>query len=236
MIRLPERTSTIVIGNPLIADASLQAGGVIVLTGKSFGATNFVALDRSGAVLMERTLRVEGPREQEVVVYRGVERETYTCAPKCEKRITPGDAFVFFGEILGRATDVIRGKSGVVMCELINTRLTGAARQVSAFVTARPFVKRQDGAVAIEFAMVAAPFLALMFAIMETALVFFAGQALETAAADSARMIMTGQAQTQQFSNADFKNAVWARFMASSTAIPGSMSTYRSSPRSRPST
>ena len=69
MIRLPERTSTIVIGNPLIADASLQAGGMIVLTGKSYGATNFVALDRSGAVLMERTLRVEGPREHEVIVY-----------------------------------------------------------------------------------------------------------------------------------------------------------------------
>ena len=46
-----------------------------------------------------------------------------------------------------------------------------------------------------------------MFAIMETALVFFAGQALETAAANSSRMIMTGQAQTQR-SNGEFKNAV----------------------------
>ena len=45
--------------------------------------------------------------------------------------------------------------------------------------------------------MVAAPFLAMVFAIIETAIVFFAGQALETAAADSARLIMTGQAQTQ---------------------------------------
>lgn len=103
MIRLPERTSTIVIGNPLIADASLQAGGMVVLTAKSYGATNFVALDRSGAVLMERTLRVEGPREHEVIVYRGVDRETYTCAPKCERRITPGDAPVFFSEILGQS-------------------------------------------------------------------------------------------------------------------------------------
>ena len=94
------------------------------------------------------------------------------------------------------------------MFEVINTRLTSAARRVSASVAARPFVKKQDGAAAIEFALVAAPFLVLMFAIMETALVFFAGQALETAAADSARMIMTGQAQTQAFSNGDFKNTV----------------------------
>jgi Flp pilus assembly secretin CpaC len=95
MIRLPERTSTIVIGNPLIADASLQAGGVVVLTGKSYGATNFVALDRSGAVLMERDLRVEGPRDHEVVVYRGI-------APKCERRLTPGDISPFYSDILGQ--------------------------------------------------------------------------------------------------------------------------------------
>lgn len=102
MMRLPERTSTIVIGNPLIADASLQAGGLIVLTGKSYGSTNFVALDRGGAVLMERTLRVEGPRDHEVIVYRGIERETWTCAPKCERRITPGDVSAFFTDTLGQ--------------------------------------------------------------------------------------------------------------------------------------
>ena len=75
----------------------------------------------------------------------------------------------------------------------------------------RRFARRQDGAAAVEFGMVAAPFLALMFAIMETAIVFFAGQALETAAADSARLIMTGQAQTQGFDQAKFKQAVCSK-------------------------
>jgi len=68
--------------------------------------------------------------------------------------------------------------------------------------------RREDGAAAIEFGLVAVPFLAMVFAIMETGLVFFAGQALETAASDSARLIMTGQAQTQGFDQAAFKNAV----------------------------
>ncbi len=67
----------------------------------------------------------------------------------------------------------------------------------------RHFLRRKDGAVAVEYAMVAAPFLALVFAILETSIVFFAGQTLETAAADSARLIMTGQAQKQGFSQAD---------------------------------
>lgn len=77
--------------------------------------------------------------------------------------------------------------------------------------TVRRLARRKDGAAAIEFALVAAPFLALMFAIIETAVVFFASQTLETAVADSARLIMTGQAQTQSFNQAQFKSAVCTR-------------------------
>ena len=70
---------------------------------------------------------------------------------------------------------------------------------------ARRFVRRQDGAAAVEFALVAAPFLALTFAILETAFVFFAQQTLEATTADSARLVMTGQAQTANYTAADFK-------------------------------
>lgn len=75
----------------------------------------------------------------------------------------------------------------------------------------RRFRKREDGQAAIEFAIVVVPFLALLFAIIETALVFFAGQVLETATADAARLILTGQAQTQNLNATTFKNAVCAR-------------------------
>ena len=85
------------------------------------------------------------------------------------------------------------------------------ARRLLGLKTIRRLTRQQDGAAAVEFAMVAAPFLALVFAIMETALVFFAGQVLETAAADSARLIMTGQAQNQSFDQAAFKDAVCSR-------------------------
>lgn len=62
--------------------------------------------------------------------------------------------------------------------------------------TLRRFVRHEEGTTAIEFGAVIGPFLGLMFAIIETAIVFFAGQTLETAAADSARLIMTGQQQS----------------------------------------
>jgi hypothetical protein len=96
ILKLPEGTSTIVVGNPLIADVSIQAGGLAVVTGKGYGSTNLLALDRSGATLMERELQVRGGGESTVFIYRGVERESYSCAPTCERRITLGDSPAFF--------------------------------------------------------------------------------------------------------------------------------------------
>lgn len=75
----------------------------------------------------------------------------------------------------------------------------------------RRFARQNRGAAAIEFALVVIPFVAMLFAIIETAIVFFATQVLETAVADSARLILTGQAQSGGFNQASFKNAVCAR-------------------------
>ena len=96
IMKLPDGTSTVVVGNPLIADVSIQAGGLAVVTGKGYGSTNLLALDRSGATLMERELQVRGGGESTVFIYRGVERESYSCAPTCERRITLGDSPAFF--------------------------------------------------------------------------------------------------------------------------------------------
>ena len=101
LVKLPERVSTIVIGNPLIADASVQAGGLMVVTGKGYGITNLIALDRTGSVLMEKLVEVEGPTDV-VVVYRGADRETYSCTPNCERRITLGDNPAYFDSTLGQ--------------------------------------------------------------------------------------------------------------------------------------
>jgi hypothetical protein len=97
------------------------------------------------------------------------------------------------------------------MFESIATQLANGARRFAAAAAVRRIVRQQDGAAAVEFALVAAPFLALVFAIMETAIVFFAGQALETAVADSARLIMTGQVEDQKLTQAQFKDAVCAK-------------------------
>jgi Flp pilus assembly secretin CpaC len=96
LVQLPDKIATIVLGNPLIADATVQARGLMVITGKGYGRTNLIALDRAGAVLMEKTVEVRAPRAGIVVVYRGVVQESYSCTPYCERRITLGDNPTYF--------------------------------------------------------------------------------------------------------------------------------------------
>src|SRR5262245_5802076 len=94
------------------------------------------------------------------------------------------------------------------------TKLETGAKHLPGARRLRRLARREDGAVAVEFALVAAPFLALLFAIMETAMIFFAGQTLETATADTSRLIMTGQAQSKGFQMTQFKTALCSRIYA----------------------
>ena len=95
------------------------------------------------------------------------------------------------------------------MFDTIQVTAVNCLRSLRRSRIGRRFVRQQDGSAAVEFALIAAPFLALLFAIIETAMVFFAGQTLEAAVADSSRLIMTGQAE--KFSAADFKTEVCKR-------------------------
>ena len=79
------------------------------------------------------------------------------------------------------------------MLERIRSQIAARLHWLTPTRVVRRFARHQKGAAAIEFALVATPFLALLFAIIESALVFYAGQVLETAATDTGRMIMTGQ-------------------------------------------
>jgi len=103
LVKLPARVATIVVGNPLIADVALQAGGVLVVTGKGYGATNFIAMDRAGEVLVDRLIQVEGPTDQLVTVYRGIDRESWSCMPICQRRITLGDGEAYFKSAIDQA-------------------------------------------------------------------------------------------------------------------------------------
>jgi hypothetical protein len=112
LVKLPARVATIVVGNPLIADVTLQSGGIVVVTGKGYGATNFIAMDRAGEVLSDRVIQVEGPTDKVVTIYRGVDRESYSCMPVCQKRITLGDGDGYFKAAMDQAGTLSSQASG----------------------------------------------------------------------------------------------------------------------------
>jgi hypothetical protein len=103
LVKLPERVSTIVVGNPLIADVTMQPGGMVVVTGKGYGATNFIAMNRAGEVLVDRVIQVQGPTDRVITVYRGVDRESYSCSPICQRRVTLGDGEAYFKSTMDQA-------------------------------------------------------------------------------------------------------------------------------------
>jgi Flp pilus assembly secretin CpaC len=118
LLRLPERVSTIIIGNPSIADGTLQSGGFLVVTGKGYGTTNLMALDAKGAVLAEHVITVSAPKSG-LTVFRGADRETLNCAPACERAVVPGDAQAVFNSVIEQ--------NGAR-----NTLATGSAKQTQA--------------------------------------------------------------------------------------------------------
>ncbi|MCW2272495.1 hypothetical protein GJ654_00235 [Rhodoblastus acidophilus] len=90
--RIPEKTQTLVIGQPGIADVTmLKNSGMGVITGKSFGETNLIALDGEGNMLGEWIIRV-GADRADLLVQNGLNRESYICAPDCLPTVELSDS------------------------------------------------------------------------------------------------------------------------------------------------
>lgn len=86
-----------------------------------------------------------------------------------------------------------------------NPMRTPAASLISLNKILRRFGRNRRGSAAVEFAFIAPLFFVLLFAIMETALMFFAAQVLETGTQDTARLMYTNQAQNAGMTQAQFE-------------------------------
>ncbi|RWM89430.1 MAG: hypothetical protein EOR84_24390 [Mesorhizobium sp.] len=84
IVKLSRAADTIVVGNPAIADASVQDASTIVLTGKGFGVTNLVVLDQEGRPIVDEQITVVRQGASSVRIYRRAEIQTMSCTPYCE--------------------------------------------------------------------------------------------------------------------------------------------------------
>ncbi|MBV8567859.1 MAG: pilus assembly protein N-terminal domain-containing protein [Methylobacteriaceae bacterium] len=96
VVRLPSQAQTLILGNPVIADVTLLRGGTtMVVTGKGYGQTNLIVLDKAGNLITESTIRVEQATDSLVIVQRGMDRESYSCLPRCQPAVELGDGVPF---------------------------------------------------------------------------------------------------------------------------------------------
>ncbi len=102
ILSLPQNAMTVIIGNPGVADVTMiKKTSQMVLTPKSFGRTNMIALDRDGRSVGESIIRVVAPSSN-LVVQRGLERESWDCSPRCNPVVSLGDATRHLTDTIGQ--------------------------------------------------------------------------------------------------------------------------------------
>lgn len=101
ILRLPRPAAAVVVGNPAIADAAIHDGQMLFITGKTFGATNFIAVDKNGKTILAEELHVLPPQSQ-VTLHRAGRQNTYVCGDKCEQVPGLGDDSDTFNRLLNQ--------------------------------------------------------------------------------------------------------------------------------------
>ena len=112
VVRLNGAVATVIVGNPGIADVTVEDATTLVLTAKSFGSTNLIALDAAGTPLADTVISVVPDRTRFVTVFSGLKRGTLHCAPECEEVVMVGDDAEFTARAKGSA-DALAALAGL---------------------------------------------------------------------------------------------------------------------------
>jgi Flp pilus assembly secretin CpaC len=100
VLRISAPAATVIIGNPGIADVTIQDPMTLVLTGKSYGQTNLIILDSRGEPIADTLVEVVQMQAGITTVYQGLARTTLSCAPVCQPVVMMGDENGFTGNTL----------------------------------------------------------------------------------------------------------------------------------------
>lgn len=98
ILRISASAATVIVGNPGIADVTIQDPKTLVLTGKSYGQTNLIILDSAGNPVADTMIEVVQMQAGTMTVYQGQARTSLACAPVCQSVIMMGDDPGFSGQ------------------------------------------------------------------------------------------------------------------------------------------
>jgi Flp pilus assembly secretin CpaC len=99
VMRVSRPADLVIIGNPAIADATVRDNQTLIITGRSFGATNLIVLDANGQLIAEEIITVTQPDNGVVTVYRRAARQSYSCTPDCSPTLSMGDSESAFAAV-----------------------------------------------------------------------------------------------------------------------------------------
>lgn len=106
VLRINAPAATVIIGNPAIADVTIQDPQTLVLTGKSFGRTNLIILDGNGDPIADTLVEVAQARSDTLTVFMGSARTSIACAPNCQPVIMLGDDTSYTSDVITSTTIV----------------------------------------------------------------------------------------------------------------------------------
>ena len=112
LLRLTRPAADIIIGNPTVADVSVQTGNMLVVTGKGFGITNMIVLDVEREVIEEYRVLVVRESAKVVNLQKGGKRESYNCAPQCNPSLVVGDDQAYFDSTVRASERKIKFSEG----------------------------------------------------------------------------------------------------------------------------
>lgn len=99
LVRLARPVAEVIIGNPSIADVTVQGSTLLVVTGKTFGITNIIALDADRKIIKDQRVIVERDENRVVNLHKAGLRQSYSCTPNCSPTLTIGDDAAYFDQI-----------------------------------------------------------------------------------------------------------------------------------------
>lgn len=98
ILRINASAATVIVGNPGVADVTIQDPQTLILTGKSYGQTNLIVLDKDGNPIADTLIEVVQMQAGVMTVYQGSARTSLSCAPVCQNIIMMGDDAGFSGQ------------------------------------------------------------------------------------------------------------------------------------------
>lgn len=104
ILRINAPAATVIIGNPAVADVTIQDPQTLILTGKSYGRTNMIILDSNGDPIADTVVEVAQLKSDTVTIFSGAQRTSVACAPNCQPVIMLGDDTSYTSNVIASST------------------------------------------------------------------------------------------------------------------------------------